>query len=68
MLKATTNSLKILLMSVASLVVLVWLYLSLNAKERREVKAFVDDLDAVHGGDYDYPKRTAEESLSESRG
>lgn len=67
MLKATTNSLEFLLMSVASLVVLVWLYLSLNAKERREVKAFVDDLDAVHRGDYDYPKRTAEESLPESR-
>ncbi len=67
MLKATTNSLVSLFMSVASLVVLVWLYLSLSARERREVKLFVDDLDAVHGGDYDYPKRKAEESLPESR-
>lgn len=67
MLKGTIDSLEFLLMSVAGLVVLVWLYLSLSARERREVKLFVDDLDAVHRGDYDYPKRTAEESLPESR-
>lgn len=67
MLKVTINFLESLLVSVAGLMVLGLLYLSLSAKERREAKLFVDDLDAVHKGKYDYPKRTTEEALLESR-
>ena len=59
-LKATTNFLESVLMAVAGFTVLAWLYLSLSANERREVKLFVDDIDAVRLGKYDYPKRTTE--------
>lgn len=68
MLKATANFLESLFMSAAALTVLVWLHLSLSAKERREAKLFVDNLDAVHEGKYDYLKRVTEEVLPEGRG
>ena len=67
MLKITINFLESLVMSVASLTVLAWLQLSLSAEERREVKLFVDDLDAVHKGKCDHPKRITEEVSPESQ-